>query len=73
MAAQEVVHSVLSLIDTAGLPHPSGPLLASFVKDAVDPVMAARYVQSEITASGAPTLVSDWTYVVESSKLPSSL
>jgi hypothetical protein len=68
--AQDKVHSALSLIETAGLPHPQGSLLKSFVQDAVNPEVAALYVhEGLITRGGAETLVSDWTYIVDSSKI----
>ncbi|KAL2173890.1 uncharacterized protein P884DRAFT_316935 [Thermothelomyces heterothallicus CBS 202.75] len=60
------VHSALSLIESAGLPHPLDSLLSCFVKDAVDPLVAARYVHCGTAADGAPALVADWTYIIES-------
>lgn len=57
----------LSLIADARLPHPSGALLSSFVTDAVNPVVAARYVNSRLQEDGGESLASDWTYIVDAS------
>lgn len=62
------VRSILSVIENIRLPHPSGPLLSSFVTEALNPVLAARYVKERLSAEEAPSLVSDWTYIVECSK-----
>lgn len=72
-SAREDVQRTLSLIETIKLPHPSGRLLSSFVTEAVDPALAARYVRDRLSAGDAHSTVSDWTYIVESSMyVPSS-
>ncbi|KUJ15474.1 kinase-like protein [Mollisia scopiformis] len=65
------VKEALSLIEGAKLPHPSDPLLSSFIIEALDPRLAARYVlrttqSGENQQVGLLRLVSDWTYLVES-------
>ncbi|KAL2020647.1 hypothetical protein VTK56DRAFT_8137 [Thermocarpiscus australiensis] len=60
------VHSALSLIENAGLPHPLDSLLSCFVNDAVDPLLAARYVHRGTAADSAQALVADWTCIIES-------
>lgn len=69
------VNDALSLIHSSGLPHPSGALLSSFVKEALNPHAAADYVLKACHAGHGPntrsellSLVHDWTYVVESSE-----
>lgn len=62
------VHGALAAIEAAGLPHPSGPLLRSFVNSALHPQLAARYARRAIDAGEGSSLVSDWTYIVESSE-----
>ncbi|KAJ4391476.1 hypothetical protein N0V93_005093 [Gnomoniopsis smithogilvyi] len=67
------VPQVLSIIETAGLPHPSGELLSSFVTEALNPSSTARFVLETCRAGGShdkrallSSLVDDWTYIVES-------
>ncbi|TFY52227.1 hypothetical protein EVJ58_g10134 [Rhodofomes roseus] len=43
-SAHDEVQHLLSRIDNLNLPHPSTPLLSSFVTEAVNPVSAARYM-----------------------------
>lgn len=64
------VESTLLLIDNARFPHPSGALLSSFVTDALNPALAARYVNDRLRLEDAHSLVSDWVYIVESSTSP---
>ncbi|KAI1404934.1 hypothetical protein F4819DRAFT_494538 [Hypoxylon fuscum] len=59
------VRSTLSLIESTRLPHPSGPLLESFVFEALNPVQAARYVKQRLLLGEASSLVADWSYIVE--------
>ena len=68
----EDVQGTLSLIETMRLPHPSGRLLSSFVTEAVDPALAACYVRDRLSAGDAYSMVSDWTYIIES-RMSSSL
>jgi hypothetical protein len=63
------VQTTLSLIEGAGLPYPSAPLLASFVAEAVSPPLAALYMKRRLLLGDGPSLVADWTYIVESSKI----
>ena len=60
--------SVFSLIEKAALAHPAGSLLESFVTDALNPVLAARYVKERLLIGEASSLVADWSYIVESSE-----
>ncbi|KAI1375836.1 hypothetical protein F4677DRAFT_460122 [Hypoxylon crocopeplum] len=60
------VKSTLSLIESTKLPHPSGPLLESFVTEALNPVSAARYVKHRLLLGEASSLVADWSCIVES-------
>ncbi|KAI2776590.1 hypothetical protein F4815DRAFT_483981 [Daldinia loculata] len=62
----EEVKSALSLIESTKLPHPSGPLLESYVSSALYPVLAARYVKKRLELGEASSLVDDWLYIVES-------
>ena len=62
------VQTTLSLIEGAGLPHPSAPLLASFVTEALNPPSAARYMKRRLLLGEGSSLVTDWSYIVESSK-----
>ena len=54
------------LIRGAKLPHPADLLLESFVKEALSRVSAARYVKDRLLRGEGPSLVSDWSYIVES-------
>ncbi|KAM5386754.1 hypothetical protein ACJZ2D_000047 [Fusarium nematophilum] len=71
-ASDQTVQEVLSLIQNEpGLPHPSGPLLESFVSEALRPQLAAAYILRVCRSSSDQkaellALVSDWTYIVES-------
>lgn len=67
--ADDEVQNTLSLIEGVGLPHPSGPLLASFVTEALNPVLAARYVKGRLLLGEGSSLVADWSYIIESSEL----
>jgi hypothetical protein len=67
-APPDEIRNALSLIESARLPHPSGLLLASFVQEALNPLVAARYVQKRIQGGEIRSLVSDWIYIVESSE-----
>lgn len=77
--ADEVKEALL-LIERARLPHPSGPLLSPFVVEALNPQLAAEYIlricrHSHDQQADLRSLVSDWSYVVESStvRLPPCL
>ncbi|KAH9897349.1 hypothetical protein F4778DRAFT_743228 [Xylariomycetidae sp. FL2044] len=56
----------LSRIHELRLPHPSIPLLRSFVLEALNPPVAAAYVDDRLSKDEAVPLVSDWTYIVTS-------
>ncbi|KAK4160268.1 hypothetical protein QBC43DRAFT_303939 [Cladorrhinum sp. PSN259] len=60
------VEGALSLIEEADLPHPSGPLLASFIKEALHPVMAARYTKEKLLLGEGSSLLANWSYIIES-------
>lgn len=66
-SAREEVRSTLAVIESLQLPHPSNLLLSSFVSEALDPLVAARYVKDRLSTDGGRSLVSDWVYIVESS------
>ena len=61
------VHDVLSRIDDLNLPHPSGPLLSSFILGAVDPHLAAQYLSPRLSPVEAREAVSVCAYIVNSS------
>ncbi|KAI0889355.1 uncharacterized protein GGS22DRAFT_184933 [Annulohypoxylon maeteangense] len=65
-ATDDEVKTTLSLIESTKLPHPSNLLLKSFVSNALNPVLAARYVKYRLLAGDASSLVDDWSYIVES-------
>ncbi|KAI2627299.1 hypothetical protein GGS26DRAFT_561306 [Hypomontagnella submonticulosa] len=65
-ATDSDVDSTLSLIENARLPHPSGPLLESFISEALNPILAARYVKHRFLLGEASSLVADWSYIIES-------
>lgn len=67
------VQNTLSLIESAGLPYPSGPLLKSFVTEALNPVVAARFVHERLLLGEGSLLARDWSYIVESCKFTPSL
>ncbi|KAI2603351.1 kinase-like domain-containing protein [Hypoxylon fragiforme] len=60
------VKSTLSLIEDTRLPHPSGPLLKSYVQEALNPLLAARYVKNRLEFGEGSSLVADWYYIIES-------
>ncbi|RDL39402.1 uncharacterized protein BP5553_03742 [Venustampulla echinocandica] len=65
------VKEALLLIENAGLPHPSGPLLSSFVVEALSPPLAAQYLLPACQSgynqqADLLQIVSDWSYIVES-------
>jgi hypothetical protein len=62
--AQDEVDVALQRIKSAGFPCPSEPLLSSFVNNALNPQLAARYVNKALAGSEAELLVSDWTYII---------
>lgn len=41
---EDVVNEAFSLIEDAELPHPSEPLLSSFVLDSLNPRLAADFI-----------------------------
>ncbi|KAK3989017.1 hypothetical protein QBC44DRAFT_396900 [Cladorrhinum sp. PSN332] len=63
---RDEVQDVLSLIEDEGLPYPSSPLLASFVTEALNPVLAARYVKGRLLHGEGSSLVANWSYIIES-------
>lgn len=69
----DMVKQARSLIESARLPHPSGPLLDAFITEALDPRLAAQYVLQTCRRPGHEEnaelllLVSDWSYIVGSS------
>jgi hypothetical protein len=69
------VKEALLLIESAKLPHPSGQLLSSFVIEALNPRLAAQYVLQTCRSdhnrqADLLLIVSDWSYLVESSTSP---
>lgn len=74
------INRVLSLIDNADLPHPSGALLSQFITEALDPFLAADFLSTACSNGDDKRpillgLAEDWTYVVEcgeSTKYPPS-
>jgi hypothetical protein len=71
------VQEALSLIENSKLPHPSGPLLSSFIFEALNPRLAAQYIlqtclSDRTRKADLLSLASDWTYLVESSLPPKS-
>lgn len=72
-ATDSDVDSTLSLIENARLPHPSGPLLESFISEALNPILAARYVKHRFLLGEASSLVADWSYIIESGRFSSLL
>lgn len=74
----DIVDEALSLIHKEdGLPHPFGPLLQSFIKNALQPKAAAtlilrHYRHADDQKAALLTLASDWTYIVESCKSSST-
>ncbi|TVY13908.1 hypothetical protein LARI1_G009029 [Lachnellula arida] len=64
------VKEALSIIGGARLPHPSGPLLSSFITQSLNPRLAAQYVlKARRSGHSQQTdllpIVSDWSYLVE--------
>lgn len=62
-ATHDTVNTALSLIDAIPLPRPAGALLASFVKDALNPNLAAQYVTNWLSSGDAHSLVRGWIYI----------
>ncbi|KAK6951382.1 hypothetical protein Daesc_007917 [Daldinia eschscholtzii] len=56
----------MSLVESARLPHPLGPLLESYVSEALNPVSAAQYIEHRLQLGEAASLVDDWSYIIES-------
>jgi len=67
---EDEVREARSLIETAGLPYPSDLLLLNFVNGAHHRHLAARYVQRAFAAGEVELLVTNWTYIVDSSEVP---
>ncbi|XXG99277.1 hypothetical protein Hte_005614 [Hypoxylon texense] len=67
-AIKDEVRNALLLIENINLPHPSGSLLESFINEALNPVLAARYVKHRLLLGEASSLVADWCYIIESIK-----
>lgn len=70
---REEVDRTLSLIESLDLPHPSGALLSAFVREALHPVLTARYVNVRLSVGDACSLVSDCIYIVDSGESKSLL
>jgi hypothetical protein len=58
--------STLGLIANLNLAHPFGLLLTSFIKDAVDPLEAARYANERLQSGDSDSFLADWIFIVES-------
>lgn len=67
------VKLALDRIEALDLPHPTGPLLSAFVTQALNPLVAADYMEKRLDATDVDTIIADWTFVVESGKLKPSL
>ncbi|KAI0386975.1 hypothetical protein F5Y04DRAFT_74505 [Hypomontagnella monticulosa] len=65
-AINDEVRGTLTLIENARLPHPSGPLLKSFVTEALNPVLAARYVKDKLLLGEGSSLVVDLSHIIDS-------
>lgn len=59
---------MLSQIEDAELPHPLGPLLASFITGAAFPAGAAQYLGARLRAGEARAAVTEWAYILDSGK-----
>jgi hypothetical protein len=62
------VQDTLALIAAASLSHPLGSLLSAFVTEAIDPVVAARYLRETIGDGHheeAQAAVHDWAFIVD--------
>ncbi|KAI0194241.1 hypothetical protein F4808DRAFT_441454 [Astrocystis sublimbata] len=64
--SDERVVRALEAIENTELPYPSTWLLTSFIHAAMDPVLAAIYVNDRMANGDARSLVSDWVYIIES-------
>lgn len=69
------VDSVLSLIADEKLTHPFGPLLQSFILEALNPRLVARYIlerchRDENRLADLLEIASDWRYIIESRTFP---
>ncbi|KAK5994329.1 hypothetical protein PT974_04802 [Cladobotryum mycophilum] len=60
------VNKVLLLIQDTDLSHPAGPILESFIEEAFNPILAARYVKQRLLEDDPRLIVYDWVYIVES-------
>ncbi|CAJ2507751.1 Uu.00g089370.m01.CDS01 [Anthostomella pinea] len=60
------LRDTLSLIEETRLPHPLGPLLSSFVTEAMNPPLAARYISDRLLAGEGTSVASEWLYILES-------
>lgn len=68
------VREALSLAENANLAHPASALLSCFILDALNPQLAAKHVlegcrRSQDLEAVLLSLVSDWSYIVESSMI----
>jgi hypothetical protein len=66
VADRREVLNALSIIQGARLPHPLGVLLCSFVNEAMNPVVASRYVLSLNSEGSLLGAALNWIYIVES-------
>ncbi|CVK97632.1 uncharacterized protein FMAN_11629 [Fusarium mangiferae] len=61
------VHKAPDLVDHISLEHPAPALLRAYILEAVQPQVAANYVQHRLSADEhASSLVADWIYVIDS-------
>ncbi|KXJ87232.1 hypothetical protein Micbo1qcDRAFT_190271 [Microdochium bolleyi] len=63
-APVSVLDTIVSRIDRAGLPHPSGALLECFVRESMNPAQAGQYLALRLDAGQAAEVVEDWKYIV---------
>lgn len=62
-----VVDKTLSLLDNVELPYPGGPLLASFITEALNPIDAAHYLNERLSTDEPSSILSDWAYIIQCS------
>lgn len=60
------VPDTLDAIDKLTLPHPASALLATFVREAVNPEAAAVYAAKQLSSGQAQSFVLKWIHVIES-------
>jgi hypothetical protein len=62
------VDSVLRALRQAGLRYPAYELIWCFISSAKKPLVAARYAKQRMEDGGPYLMVSDWAYIIQSSK-----